>query len=754
MAKKTAGGLQLEGRIKLKGKNSGKHVDCEIRVSTDEWNPDPVDVGQDRTFRFAVPKDLSWPALVTVRPGICKLGADSYRAIPPAQTFQFDPREINEPLVISYEPVPAEIRLTLGPDVRVELFRGPTTSKLVRTAVTSDDHREIVFADLDPGVHTVVTTSASTGGRTKATRQLKLMAGDVLELDYDVADAKYPLEVRVTTDDGTPVEDVTVVVRSQHTGDEVEDDDTDGDGSVDFDVAAGSYAIDLATDAVNAVGHRWTMAGPPVVVTVGAEQPGAVVQLSLVLDEPLIHGSVLDNDDKPVPNVRLVARSHPDGAELADFASDKDGHYTWSAPAPGIYSISYKTLDGQPERLTPVYVNSPEQFDVRLWERDYPYQNGNAPRSGSQPFPLLVSSVDIGGGGGGARSGGVATGQSGQLVESALKDVLGWRPRSQDPRGFVAALSQAFTSTEVAGHTEVSWTPRSYAASIQADLGALTGAQASIYQQANLLVTAALTILDRIRPLLPDPDPEDVAAVRAIVRSRLEEIPKELGAEGGPRVQRVDQLFLNLVGNGVVLDPATVAGELGRLRLLLGMTREKVNTLEEEHEYTEFLMLVGHVGTLFSMWKSQRGSFDRISSPGEHPFLGTQLVLLSRQLEVVAETVGETYFAMDSVFLGAAERQTVPLAFGDTESPMTIAELLDWVEQFATVEGPRLISDGGKAGVRTFAPTARRLEGLVAAALITQPGAPPSYHEARVQQALQQLRQQLQRAADLAQAIQ
>ena len=60
--------------------------------------------------------------------------------------------------------------------------------------------------------------------------------------------------------------------------------------------------------------------------------------------------------------------------------------------------------------------------------------------------------------------------------------MLNWRSAgfNGDAKGFVAALNQSFTLTRVQGHTEFTWTPRSYS-SVQTGLGALTGAQASIY---------------------------------------------------------------------------------------------------------------------------------------------------------------------------------------------------------------------------------------------------------------------------------
>src|SRR5215211_7849819 len=96
-----------------------------------------------------------------------------------------------------------------------------------------------------------------------------------------------------------------------------------------------------------------------------------------------------------------------------------------------------------------------------------------------QSFPVLTSEV---GRTGGQRSGYADGSPLGQTVEATLREVLAWRPRPTDPGGFLAALNQAFSITEVEGHTEWAWKARSY--SVQADLGKVTGAQASIYSRA------------------------------------------------------------------------------------------------------------------------------------------------------------------------------------------------------------------------------------------------------------------------------
>src|SRR5262249_33828236 len=67
-------------------------------------------------------------------------------------------------------------------------------------------------------------------------------------------------------------------------------------------------------------------------------------------------------------------------------------------------------------------------------------------------------------------------------------------------------------------------------------------------------------------------------------------------------------------------------------------------------------------------WNGYRSFFSR--SAAVQPYLGTQLVLLSRALTAAGEAVQDVYFTMDSVFLGPAERQTIELDFVDVNQPV------------------------------------------------------------------------------------
>jgi hypothetical protein len=371
-------------------------------------------------------------------------------------------------------------------------------------------------------------------------------------------------------------------------------------------------------------------------------------------------------------------------------------------------------------------------------------------------YPLLTQESGYGGLPSAAATIPPGTAPLGQIVENTLRDVLGWRPKVNDYKAFVAALTQSFTCKEVEGRRVCTYTPRTFAVQVQAGLGAITGAQASLYARAKAALDQSLILIDRLKALAPAADPQNTEADRAMVRTELTELVNELGVEGGPRVQRVDALFELLRGpvNGTT-DPLRVQGLLGQMRGNFGMARDHVLTVEEEQNLSDFITLVDYVNSLKQSWDQQRQFFDR--SGLVEPFLGTQLVHISWSLAVVAESVREAGFALDSVFLGGAERQTIELVFPTPGRPsITVAEMLNWVERFASEEGPRLVQDAGKAGVRAFFPTLDRLIDVVHNAQVPPQDPrhlPAAYATARVQRALQELESHLRKTAELARAF-
>jgi hypothetical protein len=388
-------------------------------------------------------------------------------------------------------------------------------------------------------------------------------------------------------------------------------------------------------------------------------------------------------------------------------------------------------------------------------------------------YPFLTREVDLGGGPGATSPGSPGGTSLAQTVGVALQQVLGWKVRSDDPKGFVGALTQSFTCKDVEGHTECTWTPRSYA--VQTDLaGGITGAQASIYARAKEAVDQSQPLLDGLYPLRPDADKEFIDAARSVVRSQATALVEELGIPGGPRPSRVDQIFSLLLGPSPLLtNPDFITGELATLRAQLGLRLTPLrvgpppdppepvnlaNSVEDEQDQTNFRIIVDYLSSLRSSWENNKQFFTRL--PGAFAFFGTQLVLLSRQLSVVAETVQEVRFTLDSVFIGPSERQTLPLTLNtDPLNPLSttnifLEEFLSWVDSFASSEGPGLIQEGGKFAVRgAFVQIAVQLQ-VMAASLPAQLPAEAGFHTQRVQRSLAELASQLQVLVDQTTQIQ
>lgn len=322
-------------------------------------------------------------------------------------------------------------------------------------------------------------------------------------------------------------------------------------------------------------------------------------------------------------------------------------------------------------------------------------------------YPILTEEVDIGA----TPDGSVSTSRLGHTARNAVAEVLGWRPKSGDGRGFVAALTSGFELNEVEGHIEAVWRPRGFAA--QADIGAVTGAQASLYARARSDLTQILDLVGAVVPLAPATDEDDCNAFRLLVTDAITQLVDELGMPGGPRRGKVDNYFNVLTGwtpndGERRFDMTKVGGQLGRLRDVFGLDADHVNTVDDERILTSYLTLVDLVGGLFNSWVSVRGKFGP-DNPGEG-FLGTDLVLLSRYLGSVAQSVEELRYAFASVFLGRADQEAVAIP----KQGMTLAGMLDWISDFASHEGIRQIQEGGKDGLETaFTPTAKRLQQLV-----------------------------------------
>jgi ketosteroid isomerase-like protein len=167
---------------------------------------------------------------------------------------------------------------------------------------------------------------------------------------------------------------------------------------------------------------------------------------------------------------------------------------------------------------------------------------------------------------------------------------------------------QSAFDTFFARFQSTAFEPRGYA--IQADLGAVTGGQASLYRRATAARTEILRILDGLSPLRAEADPDDLVACRTSVRREVERVVEALGAPGGPPVDVVDSSFHELTGQRLPTgrpSADTIAGQLGALRDRFGLVDANVNTVEEEGAWTSFRTLVDLIADLQAGWTAPSG---------------------------------------------------------------------------------------------------------------------------------------------------
>ncbi len=279
---------------------------------------------------------------------------------------------------------------------------------------------------------------------------------------------------------------------------------------------------------------------------------------------------------------------------------------------------------------------------------------------------------------------------------------------------------------------EYSWAPRTD--SVQTDsAGSATGDRASLYRRSKSALSEGLPILDGLQPLSQGMEAQELNAARAVVRSELTQLVNELGRERGPVVSQLENRFTRL-------DVAFV-----RLSRALCLEQMKVDPIGAEKNVTNFRLLTGHIESARESWmatrKAPNSSATRVPDPQ-----------LSHALLAVSESVEDTHDAMDAVFLGPAERQSLRLRIPG-EGAVFVGELLDRVNRLALEEGPRWIARGSSTDLAQLHDTTSQLLHVLRGIMVPPQDAekvPIRYRSSRVQRALQELATHLDDTARLA----
>ena len=344
-----------------------------------------------------------------------------------------------------------------------------------------------------------------------------------------------------------------------------------------------------------------------------------------------------------------------------------------------------------------------------------------------------------------------------QQVERALTQVLGRTPgRGSD--GFVNALNGAFPtdaygkvmmtparsvvslngngnysnvgngfySPASLGNSPAAGNGYSPAPSSNAGVGQLSVEQANLYRQASINAADALRALEALQPFDPIADIDAVEALRGLIRSQINTLVDEFGRIDEPRRERVDT-YLDTLERSV-----TQLGEQARLIDRFGTAEVFPVTLSDETQVAGFELLQNYAVTL-------RTIFDQFAKTNniEKTITGRYSERLSRSyilLPVLSDSNTSFMAAMDSIGFTASERRSDSALFSILGTPrtgnesvnetliklpffststlnanldefrlllpdITVNDFNEWVERFATIEAPSILSASGQFGL-------------------------------------------------------
>lgn len=357
-------------------------------------------------------------------------------------------------------------------------------------------------------------------------------------------------------------------------------------------------------------------------------------------------------------------------------------------------------------------------------------------------------------------------------VSRAIAQVLGRAPGSS-PESFMRAVSDVFPTQK---NGKISLTPARSAVSLYSQsnaaengyspamngamsaglVGQLSADQATLYRQATTVAADALKVLAGLQPFVPEAEIDKVEALRSLVGDEINSLVEEFGRVDEPRSQRVDNYFTQLRGpNGHLL-------QLGD-RAFLTRSRVVPTTLEDEAQIAGYDLLVNYVGILKDIWDSFRGKKSL-----QYPEFSLRLSRASVLLPTIAEGNNNFMAALDSIGFTETERRSSASRFSDLGNDpnlplpdLTVADLNEWIDRFASLEAPRYLADSGQYGLESVTDQADSIFQVLVPILAftkTQPtlnlnGQPiiiQALKHERVSWALDDLFNQLKSLADLA----
>ncbi len=303
-------------------------------------------------------------------------------------------------------------------------------------------------------------------------------------------------------------------------------------------------------------------------------------------------------------------------------------------------------------------------------------------------------------------------------VQRALTQVLGRSP-GRGANSFMSALNGAFPAQATSDGQQVAFTPSRSVVSLYQPGGSANGTypmmgnstiagdgyagtisarQANLYRQASIIASDAQRVLNGLTPFVPEAENDQVEALRALVRSEINALVDEFGRVDEPRKDRVLAYFSALklhikgFGSRAFLDNPPLA-----------------STVDDETQTAGFELLKSYERTLRQTWDT---FFNTDTLSPKSFSLSERVERANILLPIVAQVNNDFEAAMDSVGFTESERRSMAARFDtlagfglvpqgiDTQLPaISVYDLNDWVDRFASLEGPSILSDSGQYGL-------------------------------------------------------
>jgi len=254
-------------------------------------------------------------------------------------------------------------------------------------------------------------------------------------------------------------------------------------------------------------------------------------------------------------------------------------------------------------------------------------------------------------------------------------------------------------------------------------VGQLSVRQAALYHETSIIAADAVKILTGLEPFMPEADKEEVESLRSLIRSEIDAVVDEVARVDEPRVTRVDAylnaLDLNLIefGQRGLFDDPTLATIIG-----------------DETQTTGFELLKNYIIILRNIWNVFKNQQAQTQAQTLPPSLSEQVERANIVLPVLAQGNVDFEAALDSVAFTESEQRSRAARFpalngnvivlpprvvvGNVNLPpnnvplfnlilnlgrqlpdITVRDLADWIDRFASIEAPTILADSGQFGL-------------------------------------------------------